>query len=246
MGIGDLPTKLNSAQALHLITSAQYADKLFDEIESVLFASKSKSPFRKYKNALSPAQIKIVEDYLVRIRTQMVRALETQGIPLPEPQFESVHSIRTKLAFVRLGFDDCTPKRMRGYGEVSESKARELTGLVEEMISAIEKLDYYLAQGLGQDLEARLERLGRSGGDMTTLKILERIINDHGLVEFRSTLSMIVDRLESPSFEIAVFGRVNSGKSSLLNSIVESDILPSGSTQSRPCRHASRTDGLLV
>jgi GTP-binding protein EngB required for normal cell division len=229
MDSGDLPTELNSSQARHLLTSAQYADRLFGEIESVLFASKSKSPFRKYQNGLSPSQIKIVEDYLVRIRAQLVHVLEAQGIHLPDPQLESVHSIRTKLAFVRLSFEDCLPKRMRGYGEVSESKARELTGLVEEIVSAVAKLDSYLAQGIGEDLQARLERLAKNnGGDLNTIRDLERIINDHGLVEFRSTLYMIIDRLESKSFDIALFGRVNTGKSSLINSIVHSEILPVG------------------
>jgi hypothetical protein len=98
---------------------------------------------------------------------------------------------------------------MRGYGEVSESKARELNGLVEEIVSAVEKLDSYMAQGLGQDLQARLDRLDKNDGDdLTTIKTLERIINEHGLVEFRGMLSMIVDRLESKSFEIALFGRL--------------------------------------
>src|SRR6266498_5643741 len=45
---------LNPSQALHLLTSARYADKLFADIESVLFASKSKSPFREYKNSFPP------------------------------------------------------------------------------------------------------------------------------------------------------------------------------------------------
>jgi GTP-binding protein EngB required for normal cell division len=39
---------------------------------------------------------------------------------------------------------------------------------------------------------------------------------------------MILDRLESKAFEIALFGRVSSGKSSLLNYIVQSDVLPVG------------------
>lgn len=228
MQSADSPAGLNSSQALHLLTSAQYADKLFADVESVLFASKSRSPFRKYKNALSPVQIKVVEDYLARIRTQLVRVLEAQGILLPEPQLESVHSIRTYLAFVKIAFEDCEPQRMRGYGKVTESTTRELNGLVEEMVSAVEKLDSYLTQGLGQDLQGRLERLQQNGNDVTTLKTLERIINDHGLVEFRSTLSMIIDRLESKSFEIALFGRVSCGKSSLLNSIVQTEILPVG------------------
>ena len=228
MGTRNSSADLNSSQARHLLTSAQYADKLFSEVEEVLSASKSHSPFRKYKNALSPGQIKVVEDYLAGIRAQLVRALAAQNIPLPEPQFDSVHTIRTTLAFVKLAFDDCAPERMRGYGEVTESKAHELNGLVEEMVNAVEKLNSYLAQGLGQDFPERLERLEKSGGDITLLKTLERIINIHGLVEFRSTLSMIIDRLEAKSFEIALFGRVSCGKSSLLNAIVQSEILPVG------------------
>ena len=221
---------LNSSQRLHLLSSSQHADKLLAEVEAILTASKSKSAFRKYKNSLSPAQAKVVEDYIARIRDQMLRVLESQGVAPPEPSFESVHSIRVTLAFIRIAFQECTPDRMRGYGEFPDSKVREVNGLVDEMVAAVEKLDSYLAQGLGQDLEARLARLAQAGQDVDLLKNLERIINEHGLVEFRPTLSMILDRLESRSFEIALFGRVSSGKSSLLNHIVQRDILPVGVT----------------
>jgi len=224
----DAPAELNSAQRLHLVNSAEYADKLLADVESVLVASKSKSPFRKYKNALSPAQVKVVGDYIARIRAQMVRVLDAQGIPLPEPKFESIHAIRVTLAFVTVAFEECTANRMRGYGDVPEPKIHELNGLVDEMVNAVEKLDSYLMQGLGQDFEARLARLERAGGAVDLVKTLERIINDYGFVEFRSTLSMIIDRLEARSFEIALFGRVSSGKSSLLNRITESEILPVG------------------
>ena len=228
MGSGNAAAGLNSSQALHLVSGAQYADKLLADIESVLLASQSKSPFLKYKNRLSPAQAKVVEDYLARIRSQMVRVLEGLGVPLPEPRFESVHAIRVTLAFVRIAFQECTPDRMRGYGPIPEPKVRELNGLVDEMVSAVDKLDSYLAQGLGQDLQGRLQRLDQSGCDISTVKSLERMINDYGFVEFRSTLSMIVDRLESKSYEIAMFGRVSSGKSSLLNYILQNAILPVG------------------
>jgi GTP-binding protein EngB required for normal cell division len=226
----DAPEGLNPSQRLHLLSSSQHADKLLADVESILTASKSKSAFHKYKNPLAPAQMKVVEDYISRIRTQMVRVLESQGIALPEPRFESIHSIRVTLAFVRTAYQECTPERMRGYGELPDNKVRELNGLVDEMESAIEKLDAYLSQGWGQDLEARLERLANRGAKVGLLKNLERIINEHGLVEFRPTLSMILDRMESENFEIALFGRVSSGKSSLLNHIVRKDILPVGVT----------------
>jgi GTP-binding protein EngB required for normal cell division len=224
----DQPAELNSSHKLHLLSSAQYADKLLAEVEAVLFASKSKSPFKRYRNQLPPAQIKVVEDYVARIRTQMIQVLRAQGIPVPEPSFESIHSIRVTLAFARIAFQECTPSRMRGYGAIPESKLRELNGLVDEMVGAVDKLDSYLAQGLGQDLEARLKRLGSAGADTRLTGALEKLIAKYGLVEFRSTLSMIIDRLEATAFEIAFFGRVSSGKSSLLNHIVQSDILPVG------------------
>src|SRR5262249_43732575 len=48
--------------------------------------------------------------------------------------------------------------------------------------------------------------------------------------EFRGTLSMLLDRMESAAFEVGVFGRVSSGKSSLLNYILQTDVLPIGVT----------------
>jgi GTP-binding protein EngB required for normal cell division len=75
-----------------------------------------------------------------------------------------------------------------------------------------------------------LERLEQIGDEIPVLKKLESVISEHGLVEFRSTLSMILDRLEDDSFEIAIFGRVSSGKSSLLNAMLGMDVLPVGVT----------------
>jgi GTP-binding protein EngB required for normal cell division len=227
MAAKDVARALNSSHQLHLASNAQYADKLLGEVDAILAAATSKSAFNKYKSSLSPVQMKIIQDYVARIRAQMIRVLESQNIALPEPSLESVHSIRVTLAFVRIAFQECTPDRMRGYGEVPESKIRDLNGLVDEMVSAVDKLDSYLAQGLGQDLGVRL-RLERAGAEMGLVQTLERVINAHGFVELRPTLSMIIERLETKSFEIALFGRVSSGKSSLLNHVVEADVVPVG------------------
>ena len=219
---------LNSSQRLHLLSSAQYADKLLSEIEATLAASQSKSPFPKFKPDVSPAQAKVVQDYIARMRAQLVRVLDSQGVPIPSPQIGSVHSIRVTLGFVDIAFDECRPKRMAGYGALAESAAVEIAGLVDEMQGIISRLDSYLAQGQSADLEKRLRRLEEAGGDIALVQALERAINQHGLVEFRPALATIIDRLEMNAFEIAVFGRVSSGKSSLLNHIVGQDLLPVG------------------
>ena len=133
---------------------------------------------------------------MARLPERMVRVLASQQIKPPAPQFGSVDSIRMTLAFVRIAFEELTPGRMRGYGEVPESKVQELNGVVGEMTAAAEKLNQYLAQGLGQDRQARLERLEHTGDEIGLLQRLERVVNQHGLVEFRPSLSMILDRLE--------------------------------------------------
>src|SRR5205814_2693737 len=94
----------------------------------------------------------------------------------------------------------------------------------------VAKLRSFLGKGAGGDLQQRLQRLGKTGGEIRLLSELERIITAHGLVEFRGTLSMLLDRMEGSAFEVGVFGRVSSGKSSLLNYILQTDVLPIGVT----------------
>ena len=83
---------------------------------------------------------------------------------------------------------------------------------------------------LGHDLPERLARLEAAPGSVAMLSLLNQIVMRWQLVEFRPALDTIVQRLESPQYEIAVFGRVSSGKSSLLNHIAAVDILPVGVT----------------
>jgi GTP-binding protein EngB required for normal cell division len=220
--------ELNSSQKLHLLTSCQYADKLLSEIEAALSSVHSKSAFLKFKADITAPQAKVVHDYLAQFRAQILRVLASQAIAPPLPSIGVIHSIRVTLTFIRIAFEECTPDRMRGYGELPLSRVHELNGIVGEMTVAVEKLQQYLAQGLGEDLQARLNRLASTRDEINLLKDLERIINNHGFVEFRPVVSMILDRLEHQIFEIALFGRVSSGKSSLLNYIAGEDVLPVG------------------
>ena len=224
------PVHLNESQRRHLLSSCQYADKLLGEIEATLVASQSKSPFPKFQPDLSPPQAKVVQDYIARMRAQLIRVLDSQGVAIPAAHIGSVHAIRVTLGFVDIAFDECRPQRMAGYGKLADGAATEIAGLVEEMQRLIARLDSYLAQGASADLKARLRRLEENGGDLALVQALERTIDQYGMVEFRPALGAVIDRLETDTFEIAVFGRVSSGKSSLLNHIVGQDLLPVGVT----------------
>ncbi len=221
---------LNPYQANRLRVTCQYIDKLLAEIEGILNTTTSKAAFPRYAADIVPAQRRTIEDYIARVRAQLIRMLEGQNIPREKPSIPVSRAVHVHLGAIDIAAEELKPRYMRGYGAIPESVATELSGIVGELTGLIRRFDRYLSEGVGQDLQARLERLEWSGNDTALLKRIEQTVRDRGLVEFRPAIASILDRAEDKSFEIAVFGRVSSGKSSLLNAILETDVLPVGVT----------------
>src|SRR6202167_1734239 len=221
---------LNSNHERRLSVTCRYIDKLLADMESVLSISSSRLAFPQYTPDLTSAQRRVVEDYIGRIRAQLIRVLDGQNIERPSADIPVARSLHSTLTFVDIAVEELKPEYMRGYGEVPPQAAVELNGIAGELQGLVRQLDHYLMRGTGENLQERLERWEHTGDEVPLLRKLETVITEHGLVEFRSTLSMILDRLEDRNFEIALFGRVSSGKSSLLNAILETDVLPVGVT----------------
>jgi GTP-binding protein EngB required for normal cell division len=221
---------LNQYQRRCLSVTCQYIDKVIEEIENVLNTTASKAAFPKFVEDITPTQRRTIEDYLTRIRAQLVRVLDGQGIQRSDAKIPVSRAVLTALLTIDIAVEELRPAYMRGYGEVSPELVTELEGIGGELRGLISRVNQYLLQDAGQDLRKRLERLERTTAELELLHKIERIVAERGLVEFRSTIASIMDRLEDQSLEIAVFGRVSSGKSSLLNAILGEDILPVGVT----------------
>ncbi len=222
--------RLNEFQARGLTVTCQYVDKVIGEIEQILHCAASKAAFPRYIQDITPTQRRTIEDYLFRIRAQLARVLDGQGIPRPEAWVPTSRAVYTALTTIDIALEELRPRYMQGYGEVAPELATELEGISGELRGLVERLHRYLIEDAGQDLRQRLERLEQTSGELELLAKIERIVTERGLVEFRSTIASITERLEDQSLEIAVFGRVSSGKSSLLNAILGEDILPVGVT----------------
>lgn len=221
---------LNPFQANRLRVTCQYIDKLLAEIEEILYSAASKAAFPRYATDILPAQRRTIEGYIARVRAQLVRVLEGQGIAREKSAIPASRAVHVRLGAIDIAVEELKPKYIRGYGEVPETVATELNGIVGELSGLIQRLDRYLSEGVGEDLKARLSRLDRAGNDLELLRRIEEVVRVRGLVEFRPSIAAILERAEDKSFEIAVFGRVSSGKSSLLNAILETDALPVGVT----------------
>ncbi len=221
---------LNPYQANRLRITCRYIDKLLGDIEGILNSTASKAAFPRYSADILPAQRRTIEDYIARVRAQLVRILDGQGIAREKPSIPASRAVHVMLLNIDIAAEELGPQYMRGYGEVPESVATELNGIIGELSGLVHRFDRYLSEGVGEDLKARLDRLDHAGHDLELLKGIEQTVRDRGLVEFRPSIAAILDRAEDRSFEIAVFGRVSSGKSSLLNAILDTDALPVGVT----------------
>ncbi len=221
---------LNEFQANRLRITCQYIDKLLGDVEGILNASAAKAAFPRYSYDIPPAQRRTIEDYIARVRAQLLRVLDGQEIPRQKPSIPASRAVHVTLGAIDIAAEELKPRYMRGYGDVPEGVATELNGIAGELRGLVLRLDRYLCNGVGEDLKARLERLEQEGNDLQLLQRIEQTVRERGLVEFRSPIASILDRAEDKSFEIAVFGRVSAGKSSLLNGILETDVLPVGVT----------------
>jgi len=221
---------LNEHQQRRLRVTCEHIDKMLSEVEEILNVASSKAAFPKYSLDISPVQRRTIEDYIARIRAQLVRVLDGQGICSERNLISSRHAIYTSLIFVDIVIEELKPKYMRGYGEVPDSVARELNGIVGELEGLVVRLNRFLGAGPDESFKSRLQRLEQTRGEMQLLTKIEEVVAELGLVEFRPTIEAILDRAEEKTFEIAVFGRVSSGKSSLLNAILGTEVLPVGVT----------------
>lgn len=221
---------LNDSHKRQLLLTLEHVDTLLKDAFQDLNSADMPSPFQRYIPDSLPVQRKVMADYLSRLRGLMVDVLSRHEMPLPSPTVSSVWAFRVALMSVKDAITELRPKYMRGYGQLSADAAHDLEVLVTELDNAIIQMDAYLAGGAGKDLRERLRRLEMVSDERTWLSLLEDVITSHGLVELRPSLDVLIERLESGDLEVAVFGRVSSGKSSLLNHILGADVLPVGVT----------------
>jgi len=59
---------LNEHQIRRLLVSCEHIDRLLSDVEQILTASASKSPFPRWSDDTSPVQRKVTQDYIARLR----------------------------------------------------------------------------------------------------------------------------------------------------------------------------------
>ncbi|MBX6314452.1 MAG: dynamin family protein [Isosphaeraceae bacterium] len=221
---------LSTAHQRHLLHGILAIHRRMADLEALITQAARPSPFSTYVNDLSPTEARVLQDYFARIRAAMLAHLQEIGIPLEVRQTSLRWAVQVHLSHLQVTVDDLGPAAFSGYGPLDTAGQAMILQVQEDLARWLDRVQGYLQQGLGRDLSRRLARLEAAPASVASLTVLDRIISRWKLIEFRPMLDLIVSRLEDLSYEIAVFGRVSSGKSSLLNHLAGSDALPVGVT----------------
>jgi GTP-binding protein EngB required for normal cell division len=214
----------------YLFSRLRHIDEILgDAVQALEFTDETRL-FRRVIRDATPAQRKVLQDYLAHLRFALKRFIEAQQLQDASHTVSGLWSLRTAVIFAQTAVTELRPVYMSGYGPLDEDAIQASESLVAELTTLLHRLGNYLDKGEQGDLAARLAHLDGTQDEIALLRELERIVTAHGFVELRAPLESLVERATAPRYEIAVLGRVNSGKSSLLNWWLGQDVLPTGVT----------------
>lgn len=219
---------LNANHARALYAAAVAVDRLLGEMEAL--ATSRDSPFRRYVDDLSPVQKQLLTAFTRAARLRMVGALSQFGVPAPAPSGSARATARNALTFAEIALQEVEPSHLRGYGMLSSEAEAAIERMLADLAATLGSVREFLAETVDDDLGDRIARLDERTAPRGELARLEQTIRERGLVALRRPLQALVEQLESGTYEIAIFGRVSSGKSSLLNAVIERPVLPVGIT----------------
>lgn len=183
--------------------------------------------FPKYHNDLTVAQADAFMNQLDDARLLLREIVESLGIArtggapkLSVTALERITKAQVAIREYRVARTASAPTDDAFHGDVQ----------IAELGRAIRRMSALLGEGGTTSLEMRAADAGRSHVGLAALPALEHTIEKYALVEYRPALRALLQQAESRTYEIAVFGRVSSGKSSLLNALVGHNVLPVGVT----------------
>ena len=202
---------------------------VLEHIDSLLQASEATatadSPFSKIRPDLGEAEIRALRAAVGWARRRLFAALRGLGLERPAASVSARWSVQTNLRFIEIALADLDEETLAGYGSVSAEIAERVSAAADELRTVIGRIVALLQEN---DEEWR-ERLATAPDPAAGIvQQLGRIIADAELVQLRAPLAALAERAGAAALQVGVFGRVGAGKSSLVNAIAGTDVLPVG------------------
>jgi GTP-binding protein EngB required for normal cell division len=224
--MGGVTLVLNENQVRRIVSTFVHVDDL---LRSVIEATHlDGSPFARHRPDVTTDEARLLRSFVSSARARMLAALDHLGIPRPEQNLSARRSASTALLFAEISLSELDRGSMRGYGTLDEAAGAEVTALAADLQEIMRRGSALLREHESGGLAEQVAAVPGSAGEV--LRRLLKLSTDHGLADLRPLIAAAADRASSTTFDVGVFGRVSAGKSSLINALVRSPVLPVGAT----------------
>lgn len=221
---------LNESQRRVLGSGLTHLEDRLAAIAAMASSAATRSPFSPYAPDLSPAEMHLLRDYVGEIRSRMAEMAAALELDVAHGNIPTSRAVAVTLLGTEIDLAELSTETLRGYGPLALEGAAAVEQFLGELGGLLQRVRDIVSRRTNVDLSGRIAQIEHSVIDRAGLAALERVIRRRGLVTLREPLEALVERLERRSFEICVFGRVNAGKSSLLNAVLDIAALPVGVT----------------
>ena len=217
---------LNQNQERHVISVFARVDELLADVER--HARGEQTPFARERADIDPDASRLLIALARSIRSRMLTTLDTLAIERPRQTQSARWTVQTAFRFADIALSEMDAAHLAGYGAVDRAASDALEAMVAEVRSLVEQGSALLQGDAAAALRERLAAVPGVAGEV--LRDLERISDAHDLVEIRGLIAAAAERASSDTFEVGVFGRVSTGKTSLINALAGTHVLPVGAT----------------
>lgn len=177
--------------------------------------------FPRYRDFPAQERVDALHAHQARLRAAMRRFMDTYRIAYPgDSVIEVARGYEARLAMVRNAAYELRPRYVVGYGPLEADDEQACRALAAEL--------GVLLDAMAGELRREPLRLPADGSGDTLLDALARIVENHRLLEYRSRIEALLARESGDRVEVALLGRVSSGKSSLVNALLGQPLLPVG------------------
>lgn len=206
----------------YLLNALRHLEQELDEALHHLADPDTEALFPRYRDPPPPAVRAVVRAHRDRLRAVMGHFMTAHAMPRGQrAEADAGWAFRTHLALLRNTAAELRPRYLEGYGRLSAGDAAACRALSAELAALLDGMAAVLVPPPAAVAPAS------AGAHGAALQLAGELIVRYGLYEYRAEFDALRDASEH-TLEIAVLGRVSSGKSSLVNALIGHDLLPVG------------------
>lgn len=209
---------LTDNQRRHIAQSLAHIEQTLTDACMMATQARGQEVFPRYRMALPEADAAALGAALDRLRVVLRRYARAQHLPTPaHGGLDPAWALDTQITLLRNVALELRPAHLAGYGALDEDAAHACRALAAEVGALLEGMQDTLRTPAGLPAPATVDAL---------TALLMELVPRYRLGEYHARIAALAEI--GDHVEVAVLGRVSSGKSSLLNALIQRALLPVG------------------